>query len=63
LFLLEYIYYKGGTEVLYDMERDPGEMENLAVYPEYRKQMDGYKSQLKQWLEEINDPVAQAYLN
>jgi len=59
----KYIYYKGGTEVLYDMEKDPGEMENLAAYPDYRKQMDGYKSQLKHWIEDIKDPVAQAYLN
>jgi arylsulfatase A-like enzyme/poly(3-hydroxybutyrate) depolymerase len=58
----KYIYYRGGTEVLYDMEKDPGEMDNLAAYPEYRKQMDTYKSQLKQWVEETKDPVAQDYL-
>lgn len=58
----KYMYYRGGTEVLYDMEKDPGEMVNLAVYPEYRKQMDGYRFQLKQWVESINDPVAQDYL-
>jgi choline-sulfatase len=58
----KYIYYSGGTEVLYDMDKDPGEMENLALDPRYRKQMDEYKSQLKQWIEEIKDPVAQNYL-
>ena len=59
----KYMYYRGGIEALYDMEKDPGEMQNLAIYPEYRKQMDGYKSQLKQWIEEAGDPVASDYLN
>jgi arylsulfatase A-like enzyme len=59
----KYIYYRGGTEVLYDMKKDPGEMENLSAHPEYRKQMDGYKTQLKKWIEETEDPVARGYLN
>ena len=37
--------------------------ENLAANPEYRKQMDGYNTQLKQWLKETKDPVAIGYLN
>jgi arylsulfatase A-like enzyme len=58
----KYIYYKEGFEVLYDMKDDPGEMENLAVNPKYRKQMDGYKLQLKQWCERTNDTIALSYL-
>ena len=37
-------------------------MENIAADPIYRKQMDEYKSQLAQWVEETKDPVAQDYL-
>lgn len=58
----KYIYYKNGYEVLYDMKNDPGEMINLGIFPEYRKQMDGYKLQLKQWVEDSNDRVAGNYL-
>lgn len=58
----KYIYYKNGYEVLYDMKNDPDEMINLAIYPKYRNQMDGYKSQLKQWVEDSNDLVAGNYL-
>jgi|TARA_B110000908_G_scaffold172105_1_gene237690 choline-sulfatase len=58
----KYNYYKGSNEVLYNMKKDPDEMENLAIYPEYRQQMDGYKSHLKQWVEDTNDLVTQKYL-
>jgi len=58
----KYIYYKNGSEVLFDMRNDPGEMENLAVHPEYRKRMNGYKQQLKEWVQKTKDPVASAYL-
>ena len=58
----KYIYYKNGYEVLCDMKNDPGEMINLGIFPEYRKQMDGYKLQLKQWVEDSNDRVAGNYL-
>jgi arylsulfatase A-like enzyme len=58
----KYIYYKNGHEVLYDMKNDHGEMINLGISPKYRKQMDGYKLQLKQWIEDSNDLVAKNYL-
>jgi arylsulfatase A-like enzyme len=58
----KYSYYRGGTEVLYDMKKDSGEMENLAADPNYRNQMDGYKTQLKQWVELTNDNIALGYL-
>lgn len=58
----KYIYYKSGNEALFDMKIDTGEMENLAADPKYKDQMDGYKTQLKQWVELTNDSIALGYL-
>jgi iduronate 2-sulfatase len=42
-----YMRYKDGSEELYDMRKDPGQITNLAGYPEY-------VSQLKKMAAELN---------
>ncbi len=44
-------------EELYDLERDPYEVENLAssTQPEHRRALSGMRAALAQWMEETND--------
>jgi arylsulfatase A-like enzyme len=42
-------------EELYDLERDPSEIDNLAGRPEYRATRERLRSVLERWIEESND--------
>ncbi len=43
---------------LYDLKKDPDELNNLASKPEYAKKVDEYKYKLVQWMQQQNDTGA-----
>ena len=45
------------AEELYDLDKDPAEMENLASDPKYSHIKERLKQTLMQWLEETKDPI------
>ena len=45
------------TEELYDLEKDPFEINNLAGDPEFKEELAGLRSRLYQWMAETNDPA------
>lgn len=52
-----WIYDEGDQrESLFDMENDPGEMNDLAINPAYRKEMDKHRRYLKKWAKKYKDP-------
>ena len=50
----KYIYYCGYAPMLFDLERDPHERNDLAAAPEYRAQLAACESELR----EVVDPEA-----
>jgi len=42
-------------EELYDLERDPHEIKNLAKSPEHKKTLERLRNVLNKWIEETND--------
>ncbi|MBO9618296.1 MAG: sulfatase-like hydrolase/transferase [Niabella sp.] len=54
----KYIIYNKGAikEQLFDLSKDPGEMNNLAVNAAYKKQLTVMRRYLKQWGIKNNDP-------
>lgn len=44
-------------EELYDLEKDPNEMNNLINDPEYSDILEELRTKLKEWMERTNDPV------
>lgn len=61
----KYVVFDRGElkEQLVDMNRDPGEMENLALDPEYRAILQSHRQLLQEWIQETDDsfvlPVTQ----
>jgi arylsulfatase A-like enzyme len=56
------VYIDGeNRESLVDMKKDPGEMQNLASDPKYRKMLNQHRVYLQQWIEESNDSKAKAF--
>lgn len=53
----KYVVYGWGAyrEQLFDMERDPGEMVNLAVYSKYRDVLQHHRDLLRDCCEKTND--------
>jgi hypothetical protein len=50
------IYNKGGCrEQLFDMEEDPGEMNNLAVDKEFHHELNRHRQLLTAWARKTND--------
>jgi len=45
------------VEELYDLEKDPFEIKNLAGNPEFSKVLTGMRTRLYQWMDETNDPA------
>jgi len=56
----KYCAYSIGTqrESLFDQERDPGEMVNLARKAECRQELERHRQYLAEWCRETNDPFA-----
>jgi choline-sulfatase len=51
------VYSKGQIrEQLFNLEQDPGEMDNLAVKPKYKKQLAQMNEYLKAWCKKNRDP-------
>jgi arylsulfatase A-like enzyme len=53
----KYVVYEKGLhrEQLYDLERDPGEMVNLAVESRYREVIDRHRGLLRDWCRRTGD--------
>ncbi len=49
-------------EMLIDMEKDPGEMTNLAVNPKFASTLAGLRGRLRQRIEELNDSYGRSLL-
>ena len=49
------------TDELYDLESDPGEMQNLIQEPAYQQQRDVLHDQLLAWMNETRDPFRGYY--
>jgi len=45
-----------GSETLYDLQNDPGEMVNLATDPKFRGDLQNCRTQLTDWAKKYNDP-------
>jgi arylsulfatase A-like enzyme len=60
----KYNLYRGGEprEMLIDMEKDPGEMKNLATLDEYKDVMEAHRGMLYEWTRKVNDSMAIPYL-
>ena len=52
----EHAYGKRPREELYDMNRDPDQMKNLAQDPAYAKTVRKLRSRLMNYLSDHNDP-------
>ncbi len=61
----KYCLYDAGKhrEQLIDMDNDPGEMENLAGDPAYRRVLARHRQFLRQWAAKNEDEKAASYLN
>jgi hypothetical protein len=46
---------------LVDLKKDPGEMKNLAMNPEYRKELNTHRGHLHDWIEESDDEHAKGF--
>jgi arylsulfatase A-like enzyme len=60
----KYCQFKGGEprEMLIDMEKDPGEMKNLAGMDVYENVLEEHRSMLYDWTHKTGDKVAMEYL-
>jgi arylsulfatase A-like enzyme len=60
----KYCLYDSGAhrEQLTDLQNDPGEMKNLAEDPAFKDALDQHRQLLKNWVRQIDDNIAAAYL-
>lgn len=58
----KYIIYNKGQirEQLFDLGNDPGEMDNLAVKPPYKRQLEQMNRYLKAWCKKNGDPFGKS---
>ncbi len=57
------VYEKGlSREQLVDLEKDPGEMKNLAADPAYADILARHRQYLREWVETDHDKLAEGYL-
>jgi len=50
------------AEMLFDLDADPVERENLACDPEYAELLEGMRAILQRWMEETDDPLLKGYV-
>jgi arylsulfatase A-like enzyme len=56
------VYTQGAIrESLVDMQKDPGEMKNLATLPDYEDALTAHRRYLDRWIEESGDTEAKAF--
>jgi arylsulfatase A-like enzyme len=60
----KYNVYESGEhrEQLIDLEKDPGEVANLAQDPDYQEVLNDHRRRLRQWVEETGDDIARPYI-
>jgi choline-sulfatase len=60
----KYNVYEDGAhrEQLIDLEKDPGEMVNLAEEPKHEEALKDHRRRLARWVDETGDPVARDYV-
>ncbi|MCX6895175.1 MAG: sulfatase-like hydrolase/transferase [Verrucomicrobia bacterium] len=60
----KYCVYETGKqrEQLVDLEKDPGEMKNLAADPAYADVLKQHRQFMREWVEANHDTIAAAYL-
>lgn len=58
---LKYVFNTGDLEELYDLEMDPEEMRNLAVEPEFAKDLQEMRQALADWMLEKGDRLIEQY--
>ncbi len=60
----KYAVYAQGQprEMLFDLEKDPGEMKNLALDPEHRKTLARHRRLLKKWYTQNNHTLPSEYI-
>jgi arylsulfatase A-like enzyme len=58
----KYVTHNSGArpEMLFDLEKDPGETRNLAGIAEHRHTLESHRKMLKQWMRQTSDPFADA---
>jgi len=61
----KYCIYKSGAnrEMLIDLEKDPGEMNNLAGVSEYKDVLSRHRRLLRNWVEKTGDRIAAEYIS
>ncbi len=61
----KYNVYANGKhrEQLIDLQKDPGEMVNLAENPKYKGILNEHRRRLRRWIEETDDEVAKPYVS
>lgn len=52
----DHAYAKRPSEELYDLKKDPGQMNNLAENAAYKQTKEKLRGELEQWMTSINDP-------
>lgn len=59
-----YCVYESGArrEMLFDLDRDPGQMVNLAERPEYTVEMQRHRALLSEWVDQIDDRIGREYI-
>ena len=56
------VYIEGDQrESLVDLEKDPGELTNLATHPEYQDILYSHQAYLQKWIEESGDEEAKSF--
>jgi arylsulfatase A-like enzyme len=60
----KYAVYDHGQprEMLIDLEKDPGEMRNLAVETEYESELGRHRSLLQQWYVDYGQPLGGRFI-
>ncbi|MBN1349185.1 sulfatase-like hydrolase/transferase [candidate division KSB1 bacterium] len=53
----KYIWNATAEDELYDLVNDPGELNNLAMTPEFRDELAQLRRRMVDWMEDINDPL------
>jgi len=55
----KYVYNSPDVDELYDLERDPHELHNLAHHPAYEETRRRLRERLVDWMDETDDPLRQ----
>ncbi len=53
----KYVWNATAEDELYDLERDPGELHNLAASSEYLTELARLRRRMVGWMEEVKDPL------